>query len=121
MDLSFRMRHYWSEAEYKDFFTLTEEGGLTDSDYSENKNRNYNAFNIDMVYTYTFAPASEISIVWKNAVVSDEDVLTEGYTNNIHQVLSSPQSNSVSVRVLYFLDYSMLKKSNANSRFFSFL
>ena len=121
MDLSFRMRHYWSEAEYKDFFTLTEEGGLTGSNYRENKNRNYNAFNIDMVYSYTFAPASEISIVWKNAVVSDEDVLTEGYVENVNQVLSSPQSNSVSVRVLYFLDYSMLKKSNANSRFFSSL
>ncbi len=122
MDLSFRMRHYWSEAEYKDFYTLTESGGLTDSNYNENENRNYNAFNIDMVYTYSFAPASEISIVWKNAVINDVDILTKGYVNNINQVLNSPQSNSVSVRVLYFLDYSMLKKSSsANNGFFSFL
>ncbi len=121
MGLSFRMRHYWSEAEYKDFYTLEENGRFTESNYAENENRNYNAFNIDMVYSYTFAPASEISIVWKNSVISDEDFMREGYSDNISQVLSSPQNNNVSVRILYYLDYSMLKKSNADNRFFSFL
>ncbi len=110
MDLSFRMRHYWSEADYKDYFTLGEEGDLLDSDYNENADRNYNAFNIDMVYTYTFAPASEISVVWKNSVNSDEDFLRENYFKNVDQVLNSPQQNSISIRLLYFLDYSMLTK-----------
>ena len=121
MGLAFRMRHYWSEAEYKDFYTLTEDGRFADSDYAENENRNYNAFNIDMVYSYTFAPASEISIVWKNSVTSDEDFMREGYTDNINQVLSSPQNNNISVRILYYLDYSMLKKSSGNNGFFSFM
>ncbi|WKN42682.1 DUF5916 domain-containing protein [Tunicatimonas pelagia] len=110
MDLSFRMRHYWSEADYQEFYTLGDQGELLDSDYDGNENRNYNTFNIDMVYTYAFAPASEISVVWKNNIVRDEDVLQNDYITNLENTFASPQSNSVSVRVLYFIDYSMMMK-----------
>jgi len=110
MDLSLRMRHYWSEADYQEFYTLGEEGDLLDSDYDGNENRNYNTFNVDMVYTYAFAPASEISIVWKNNIVRDEDVLQDGYITNLENMFASPQSNSVSIRLLYFIDYSMMMK-----------
>ncbi len=110
MGLTFRMRHYWSAAEYQEFYTLGQEGQLLASDYSENKDRNYNAFNVDMVYTYTFAPASEISIVWKNNIASDENFVRPGYSNNVETLGNLPQSNSISVRVLYFIDYSMLMK-----------
>lgn len=110
MGLTFRMRHYWSVAEYQEFYTLGQEGELLDSDYAENQDRNYNAFNIDMVYTYTFAPASEISIVWKNNIASDENFVRPGYIDNVKTLDNLPQSNSISVRVLYFIDYSMLMK-----------
>ncbi|WPP49521.1 DUF5916 domain-containing protein [Catalinimonas niigatensis] len=110
MGLTFRMRHYWSVAEYQEFYTLGQEGELLDSDYAENQDRNYNAFNIDMVYTYTFAPASEISIVWKNNIASDENFVRAGYMDNVKTLDNLPQSNSISVRVLYFIDYSMLMK-----------
>ncbi len=110
MDLSLRMRHYWSEADYQEFYTLGDKGDLLDSDYDGNENRNYNTFDVDMVYTYAFAPASEISIVWKNNIVRDEDVLQDGYITNLENTFTSPQSNSVSVRLLYFIDYSMMMK-----------
>nr|WKN35146.1 DUF5916 domain-containing protein [Tunicatimonas sp. TK19036] len=110
MDLSFRMRHYWSEADYQEFYTLGDKGDLHDSNYDGNENRNYNTFNVDMVYTYAFAPASEISVVWKNSIVRDEDALQQGYLSNLDSTLSAPQANSVSVRLLYYIDYSMLMK-----------
>ncbi|MEK6476844.1 DUF5916 domain-containing protein [Catalinimonas sp. 4WD22] len=117
MGLTFRMRHYWSAAEYEEFYTLGEKGQLLDSDYSGNEDRNYNAFNIDMVYSYTFAPASEISIVWKNNIASDEEFVRPGYLKNVETLSNLPQSNSISVRVLYFIDYSMLmKKLNADKK-----
>ena len=110
MDLSLRMRHYWSEADYQEFYTLGDEGQLLDSDYDGNENRNYNTFNVDMVYTYAFAPACEISVVWKNNVIRDEDILQDGYLTNLENTFASPQSNSVSVRLLYYIDYSMMMK-----------
>ena len=115
MGLTFRMRHYWSAAEYEEFYTLGEKGELLDSDFDGNENRNYNAFNIDMVYTYVFAPASEISIVWKNSIAGDEDFVRSDYVSNVDTLGNLPQNNSISVRVLYFIDYSMLmKKINTN-------
>ena len=110
MGLTFRARHYWSSAQYREFYTLGEDGSLLASDYQENEDRNYNAFNIDMVYSYTFAPASELSIVWKNSIITDEESLREGYFSNADQILSIPKNNSISLRLLYFIDYAMLKK-----------
>jgi hypothetical protein len=114
MGLTFRMRHYWSAAEYEEFYTLGKKGELLESDFNGSEDRNYNAFNIDMVYTYVFAPASEISIVWKNSIASDEGFVREGYMNNVETLSNLPQNNSISVRVLYFIDYSMLMKKLGN-------
>lgn len=110
MDLSFRMRHYWRSVEYKEFYTLGQAGDLLNSSYDGNHDRNYNAFNIDMVYSYVFAPASEISIVWKNSISSDYDFVMDDYMANIQNLKSMPQSNSISIRLLYFIDYSMMMK-----------
>ena len=110
MGLSFRMRHYWSEADYQEFYNLSEQGTYLSSEYQGNENRNYNAFNVDMVYSYTFAPASEISVVWKNSIISDSDQLREDYFANVNTMLDAPTSNSISVRLLYFIDYSTLVK-----------
>lgn len=110
MDLSFRMRHYWSSADYKEFYTLGEKGNLLSSSYDANENRNFNAFNIDMIYSYAFAPASEISIVWKNSVSGDENYVVNDYMSNIQNLRTLTQNNSISVRLLYFIDYSMLMK-----------
>jgi len=115
MGLTFRMRHYWSAAEYEEFYTLGNQGELLRSDFQGEEDRNYNAFNIDMVYTYVFAPASEISVVWKNSIASDENFVRPGYMNNVETLGTLPQSNSISVRVLYFIDYSMLMKKIGNN------
>ncbi len=110
MGLSFRMRHYWSSAQYKEFYTLGDQGDLLGSNYQESEDRNYNAFNIDMVYSYTFAPASEISVVWKNSISEDEDAVVHNYFSNVQELKSLPQNNTVSVRLLYYIDYGMLMK-----------
>ena len=110
MGLSFRMRHYWSEAIYQQFYDLSDQGTFLGSDYQANENRNYNAFNVDMIYRYTFAPASEISVVWKNSVVSDQAEMRGDYFANVNTALDAPSTNSLSIRLLYFIDYSSLKK-----------
>ena len=110
MGLSLRMRHYWSEAHYQEFYDLEEEGTLRAGSQYDADNRNYNAFNVDMVYRYVFAPASEVSIVWKNSAVIDEVLLREGYLANADAALNTAQFNSVSLRVLYFIDYATVAR-----------
>ena len=110
MSLSFRLRHYWSKAEYKKYYTLNDVGELFDSDYSGDKDVNFNAFNIDMIYTWQFAPGSEMSVVWKNAIINQKSPLINRYFDNLNKTIDSPQTNSFSIKLLYYLDYLYLKK-----------
>ena len=110
MSLSFRLRHYWSEAEYKGYYTLNNLGHLEKSNYSTNHNIGFNAFNIDLVYRWQFSPGSEISIVWKNAILNQDSQLLKSYFDNLNKTIDSPQTNSFSFKLLYYLDYQMLKK-----------
>ncbi|MCB9013574.1 MAG: hydrolase, partial [Bacteroidales bacterium] len=108
--LSFRLRHYWSRLEYKDFYLLENNGNLQAAPGINSPDIGYNAFNIDMIYTWNFAPGSEFSIVWKNAIETDDDFIRNGYYDNFRRTLDSPQLNSFSVKFLYYLDYQSLKK-----------
>jgi len=110
-NLSFRLRHYWSRADYKDqYFLLNNDGSLSGSAYTGIHDSNYNAFNIDMVYTWRFAPGSEMTIVWKNAIYSSGNVIYPTYGENLKNLFDSPQMNSLAVKILYYLDYQSLRK-----------
>ncbi len=109
--LSLRGRHYWSRAFYDgEYFILQEDGGLLSSAYSGTTNRNSNFFNIDMIYTWRFTPGSEMSLVWKNSVYSDGDYIINNVFVNFHDLFSMPQTNSISLKILYYLDYQNVKK-----------
>ncbi|MDX5417704.1 MAG: DUF5916 domain-containing protein, partial [Hymenobacteraceae bacterium] len=124
MSVSLRARHYWSSASYKRYFDLNKNGRLIPSLYPDKypadfiernglanarHDRNYNAFNIDMVYSWWFAPGSEISIVWKNAISNGGNQVIPEYLDNFSRTLSTPQTNSLSIKILYFIDYLTLK------------
>jgi hypothetical protein len=109
--LSLRVRHYWSNLQYKDYYLLKENGRLKPYDDYAADGRNFNALNIDMVYTWIFAPGSEISVVWKNSIETDEEYPVKHFSENIRNTLSSPQFNSLSFKILYYLDYNYLKRN----------
>ncbi len=114
MSLSFRVRHYWSKAEYNSFGLLDEMGRLENTSYSDFSDNSFNAFTIDAVYRWRFAPGSDIYIVWKNNTSSfsseQEDVLYS-YEKGVRNLTGLPQSNSLSLKVIYYLDYLNLKKA----------
>ncbi|UAY50646.1 DUF5916 domain-containing protein [Ferruginibacter albus] len=104
MGLSFRLRHYWNKLEYKSFYLLNEDGTLSHSNVTyENKNVNY--FNIDMLYTWQFAPGSFLNFSWKNAVSAVDDIVVKDYLKNLADTWSSPQNNNISLQIIYYIDY----------------
>ncbi len=107
--LTMRARHYWSQAKYLSFYTLTYEGYLAGSDFIAGQDINFNAFTVDLQFVWYFAPGSEMSVVWKNAINTYDDHLVHSYFTNLDNTISAPQSNSFSVRVLYYLDYQYIK------------
>lgn len=121
MALKLRVRHYWQQVEYNKYFLLEEDGSLGPTDYDgldvngeSIHNNNFNSFNIDFIYTWVFAPGSELSFVWKNAILTETNQLTEDYFSDVQETFEEPQTNSFSLKVLYFIDYLSLKrKKNA--------
>lgn len=112
MSLSARGRHYTSTARYHAFFELLPGGERQDTDYARNRNVTFNAFNVDVVYSWWFAPGSEVSIVWKDAIATTRraDQATPLYFNNLEHTLNAPQNNALSVKVLYYLDWLTLRR-----------
>ncbi|MDX2414777.1 MAG: DUF5916 domain-containing protein, partial [Bacteroidales bacterium] len=111
--LSLNLRHYWSRADYLDKYYQLQmnDGGLVaDPSYTENHDYNYNAFNIDMVYTWRFAPGSEMSVVWKNSIYTGSDEIYYDFMDNLNYMFGSDKKNSLSLKILYYLDYQSLRK-----------
>ncbi|WP_243348498.1 DUF5916 domain-containing protein [Parabacteroides sp. FAFU027] len=108
--LTLRVRHYWSGNANKNFYYLQRDGNLLSAnDYQENEDQNYNAFTVDMIFRWIFAPGSELSLGWKSAALENQDKVITNYWNNLTRYWKSP-ANSLSVRVLYYLDYNNLRK-----------
>jgi len=112
MGITFRLRHYWSSVDNHEFFSLGEEGELNSTDYegfypdgTSEHDLSFNAFNIDMVYTWVFAPGSELSVVWKNSILDDDENLPTTWIDNFDRTVGLPQNNSFSIKMLYFIDY----------------
>ena len=115
ISLSFRMRHYWSRVEYTDFNQLLPSGKLSPSigynTYGNAADFNYNAFTIDMQYLWRFAPGSEMSLVWKNAIYTGGNEIINNFVDNLENTFAAPQINSISLKILYYLDYQYLMKN----------
>lgn len=113
MGLTFRARHYQSAVDNKEFFTLDQSTGgmIKNPNFNQPVNLNVNFFNIDMVYTWQFAPGSFLNVVWKDASFTYQNALETGYFTNVKNTLDADQNNNISVKVIYFLDYISLKRA----------
>ena len=105
MALSFRGRHYWQKVNYNSFHLLQEDGHLGATNYSDNHNSSFNAFTIDMIYRWRFAPGSDMFVVWKNAIFGEDNLVEIDYFENTKSLFNNPITNSLSLKVVYYLDY----------------
>jgi hypothetical protein len=111
MKIEFRGRHYWSWADYDTYYFLNPDGSLKPyAGYTDNADVNFNAFNIDMAFKWEFAPGSELSLVWKNSIYTDNENMNMPFGKNLAETLTSDQTNSLSLKVLYYIDYNRLIK-----------
>ena len=113
MGLTFRLRHYWSKVQYSDFLELTEDDVLQDINYtgideaSGNPlhDRNFNQFNIDMEYNWQFRPGSEVRVIWKRSIGTDDLRTDLDFFQNFDNTISAPNFDTITIRMVYFIDY----------------
>ena len=112
MTFNLSVRHYWSYAENKNYLSLTDNGNLTHfSGYTTNKNSNFASWNVDLSYSWWFAPGSQISVLYRNNAANFEREINKDFGNNVTNLLNNDALNhAFSISVKYFIDYNQAKK-----------
>jgi hypothetical protein len=113
MNLTMRARHYWSQVLYSNFYYTDINGDFQPHAFVNGKDQNFNAFNLDMFYTWDFKYGSKLIVGWKNALGSDfpiDGLQYSNYTKNLSQVFQQPHGNEFNVRLIYYLDYLTIQK-----------
>jgi hypothetical protein len=110
MTLNLTARYYWSYSDNQAFFTLQDDGALSQNNtYLLNRNRNFNSWNLDLSYSWWFAPASELSILYRNYAQEGSRNVERRLNTNLKNVFDSNMTNILSVSVRYFIDYNIIK------------
>jgi hypothetical protein len=119
--MNVRFRHYWGYSKYHEFYGLNSDGSLGSTTYNGYNseandyslaNRNFNSLTVDLFYRWIFRPGSEMIFAWKYAIIHEDNHVEASLLTDFSQTTQLPFSNSVSVRMIYFLDYRMLSKNN---------
>ncbi|MBK7214521.1 MAG: carbohydrate binding family 9 domain-containing protein [Bacteroidales bacterium] len=112
LSLNLNTRHYWAKGNYDNYSLLLDNGRISEPIlYNNTHNFNFNVFTVDMVFSWIFAPGSSFNFVWKNAInPPDQGDAVDNYFNNLKYTFDSPQRNTLSFKILYYLDYQQIKK-----------
>ncbi len=114
MGITLNVRHYWSGVNPQEVYLLNTAG------YLDNLNttvtpaslaQNYNSFALNMVYTWQIANGSFLYIVWKDEADEFKRAdYEQNYFKNIGRSFAVNNANTISVKLVYFIDYLNLKK-----------
>jgi len=110
MDLSVKLRYHMDQVKNLEFKALGDDGYLSNSEYVGEHNINYTTWTSDIAFNWWFAPGSQMSLVWKNAIDNQENILINHWVDNIEESFNLAQQNSLSLKVIYYLDYLYLRK-----------
>ena len=110
INLSIKIRYHIDQVKNLEFMSLSKEGYLCESQYYDNNNINYTTWTSDLIFNWRFAPGSELSIVWKNAIDDQKSYLINYWSENFEDTFTLAQKNSISLKLIYYLDYLYLQK-----------
>ncbi len=112
MTFNLSIRHYWSFADNKNFLSLDNKGKLIDYlNYTNNKNSNFTSWNVDLSYSWWFAPGSQISVLYRNNAANFTRNINSDFGSNVTNLLNNEALNhSFSISMRYFIDYNQAKK-----------
>jgi Domain of unknown function (DUF5916)/Carbohydrate family 9 binding domain-like len=111
MNINLLVRHYWSYSENFNFYSLNEDGRL--SNYFNpvsNQNQDFSTWNLDLSYVWWFAPGSQVSVLYRNNASNFSNDISKNGSLNIENLLNNKVlSNTFSISLRYFIDYNQAK------------
>jgi hypothetical protein len=113
MSVKLDARHYWSQADYNNRYEFLQLDGTTINapSYTTNRNVNFNTFNVFMSFVWQFRPGSEMAVVYQNSIYSSPYQLATSYFTDLNNTLQAPQTNSLSIKIIYYIDYLNIRKA----------
>ena len=99
------LRHYTSAVDYTNFYSLSPVGDLLPTTYIEQRDNTYNSWNLDIRCSWWFAPGSQLTLLYRNAIDDFQEMHVQDYPKNIARISDIPKVNNLSLRLVYFLDY----------------
>ncbi|WP_226064684.1 DUF5916 domain-containing protein [Kaistella polysaccharea] len=109
MALSFSLRHYYTEVNYKSFGTLQDDGSVSPTNTYSINNQTYNSWNVDLRYSWWFAPGSQLTLLYQNAAQNYLDYSKINFNKNFNNLFNEPMNNTLSLKVTYYIDYNQAK------------
>jgi hypothetical protein len=110
MNFNLTVRHYWSVVENNSINNLNLDGSLSqNTTYLENKNSNFNTWNLDLSYSWWFAPGSQMQVLYRNNAATFDRNLNRDFGNNFTTLLQDNLNHVFSISIRYFIDYNQAK------------
>ena len=104
--LSLSFRHYWSPVQYDDqYYQLEVDGTLTPNSYAENNDINYNIWNLDLSYSWEFAPGSQLIALYRNNIFKEDNQSDLNFNENLKNLFNESMGHNFSIKMIYFIDY----------------
>ncbi|WGK64200.1 DUF5916 domain-containing protein [Croceiramulus getboli] len=114
--LNLRFRNFWSTADYSgDVFYLLDTNGARvptdayDFDVFRDPNQNFNIWNLDLSYSWRFAPGSQATLLYRNQIFNLDQQSSLNYQESLENLLDQPGQHTFSLRIVYFIDYNNAK------------
>ncbi|MBT8244142.1 MAG: carbohydrate binding family 9 domain-containing protein [Winogradskyella sp.] len=114
--LSLNLRNYWDTVDYDyELFTLLDNGRLTtDSNYNldnvtDDPNVNFKTWNVDLSYSWQFAPGSFLTALYRNQLFNVNDNSFDTFSTSFNTLFEQPALNQFSLRLQYFIDFNGIK------------
>jgi hypothetical protein len=65
-----------------------------------------------MLFQWVFLPGSELNFVWKNSIFTSDENVNNDYWSTLNNTLRNGPVNTLSLKLIYWLDTQYLKKKN---------
>ncbi|SDS44563.1 Carbohydrate family 9 binding domain-like [Formosa sp. Hel1_31_208] len=115
--LALTFRHYWDTVDYDyELFTLQDNGRLTTSsgfnrdNIGDDPNINFSTWNIDLSYSWQFAPGSFLTALYRNQLFNIDNTSASSFGDSLNALFDQQIQNTFSLRLQYFIDYNEVKK-----------
>ncbi len=109
MTVNLSARYYWSYAENREFFILSPNGYLIPATYDQNQNSDFNTWNLDLSYTWWFAPGSQISLLYRNNSNTFTREIVRDLGSNFNNLFKENLQHMFSISIRYYIDYNQAK------------